>query len=246
MLLFEAVYARYGNGAHTLSNVCLEIPRGQFCVLLGTSGAGKSTLLRTVNGLVMPSGGRVSIEGEQLGRRTLPRIRRRVSMIHQSFNLVPRLSVEDNILSGALAVQPFWRVMLGVSPQPLRAKAASLALRMGLDAGQFARRAANLSGGQQQRVGIARAFLLDPDIVLADEPVASLDPRTSEQTLALLREAARERAVTVLCSLHQIDLAREFADRVVGLRSGKVVYDGPPSDLDEAAVEHIYGEVQER
>lgn len=218
------------------------LPRGVFCVLLGPSGSGKSTLLRCVNGLVEPERGTILFDGIRLDRRSLASIRRRVAMVHQHFDLVERLPVATNVLTGAIALVPAWRAYLHWFPRELREKTCALALRVGLEQRHLHRRVGELSGGQQQRVGIARAFLSDPDLLLADEPVASLDPATAQEILVLLREAARERGTTVLCSLHQPELALRFADRLLGLRAGRIVFDGPPERLDEATLARIYGD----
>jgi phosphonate transport system ATP-binding protein len=210
-------------------------------VILGPSGAGKSTLLRTVNGLVVPASGEVRVDGALLTPATLRAVRRRVGTIHQTCTLSPRLSVARNVLAGALPLVSTLRGVLGLFPAPLRRRACTLIARVGLGEEHLHRRVADLSGGERQRVGIARAFMADPRLVLADEPAASLDPATSRDVLALLREASRERAVTVLCSLHQVDLAREFADRVLGIHRGRLVFDGGGTDLDAAALALIYG-----
>ncbi|WP_114374980.1 phosphonate ABC transporter, permease protein PhnE [Elioraea thermophila] len=217
MLVFDRIGKTWPGGARALDDVSFVVPRGAFVVLLGPSGAGKSTLLRMVNGLVSPSSGAVVVDGIPVQRDTLTAVRRRVAMVHQQFNLVERLSVAANILSGAVAVVPGWRVALWWYPPDLRRRAWELCRAVGLTEREFFRRAATLSGGQQQRVGIARALILEPALLLADEPVASLDPVIAREVLALLRELARARGTTVLCSLHQIDLARDFADRIVGL-----------------------------
>jgi phosphonate transport system ATP-binding protein len=240
MLRFCDVAKHYADGTRALDGVSIEVPRGQFCVLLGPSGAGKSTLLRLVNGLATASSGQTSVDGVAVEPRHLKRLRPRVAMIHQQFNLVARASVETNVLCGALPSLPLWRAMTGVFPAALRRKACELMASVDLGEEHLDRRAGELSGGQQQRVGIARAFMLDPLVVLADEPVASLDPRTSRDVLSLLHRQSRARGCTVLCSLHQTDLAREFADRIVALRGGRVVFDGPPRAFDSAAASLLY------
>lgn len=238
---FERVTKIYPGKTAAVRELSLEIPRGQFCVLLGVSGAGKSTLLRMVNGLEAATEGQVLVDGNPAGSRGWRALRRRVGTIHQQFNLVPRSTVLENVLNGALPETPLWRSLLRrFSPEHCR-RAYRLVERVGLGEEHLFRRASALSGGQQQRVGIARAFLLKPSLVLADEPVASLDPQTSRDVLALLREASREHGCTVLCSLHQIELAREFGDRIVGLCGGRVVFDGGPYGLDDRALEVIYG-----
>jgi phosphonate transport system ATP-binding protein len=241
VLAFRGIGHVFADGTRALRGVDLHVPPGQFCVILGPSGAGKSTLLRTVNGLVVPSAGQVAVDGVAVTPRTLRAVRRRVAMIHQQFNLSPRLSVALNVLAGSLPVVPTALALLRVFPARLRRRACALVAGVGLGEEHLHRRASELSGGQQQRVGIARAFILEPAVVLADEPVASLDPAISRDVLALLCRAARERGTTVLCSLHQVELAREFADRVVGMNAGQIVSDGAPADLDDATLSLIYG-----
>ncbi|MDM0122813.1 phosphonate ABC transporter ATP-binding protein [Variovorax arabinosiphilus] len=241
MLRFDSVDMRYADGTSALKTVSLHIPRGQFCVVLGSSGAGKSTLLRMANGLVRPTAGTVHVDGVQVTAASLADIRPRIGMIHQQFNLVLRASVATNVLSGALPALPLWRAMAGLFPEAMRERACELLASVGLQPAHLNRRASELSGGQQQRVGIARAFMLAPPLVLADEPVASLDPQASGEVLELLKRQAAERGTTVLCSLHQVDLARSFADRIVALRDGVLVFDGAPQDFDAAAAQALYG-----
>jgi phosphonate transport system ATP-binding protein len=241
MLVFKGIGKRFADGTQALRNVTLSIPRGQFCVVLGPSGAGKSTLLRMVNGLAAATEGELEVDGVVIGADSLRAIRPRVGMIHQQFNLVDRSTALANVLTGALPVVPLWRVLLGLHSEALRRKAARLMLEVGLNATHLSRRVTELSGGQQQRVGIARAFMLDPSVVLADEPVASLDPKTSRDILGLLKQASHGHNATVLCTLHQMDLAREFADRLVALRAGEVVFDGAPDRLDDTMLDAVFG-----
>ena len=245
MLEFDAVQVRYPDGTQALREVSLAVPVGEFCVVLGSSGAGKSTLLRMVNGLVSPTGGTVRVAGVRVEPRSLRSVRERIGMIHQQFNLVPRSTVAANVLCGALPRVGTAAAVLGIFPQALRRKACELVAAVGLDEAHLTRRVRDLSGGQQQRVGIARAFMLDPPVVIADEPVASLDPRTSREVLDLLRRHARERGTTVLCSLHQVDLAREYADRIVALRHGRIVFDGPPAACHPSVLSSVYGQGRE-
>ncbi len=240
MIRFHALSKVWPDGTQAVANVSLEIPRGQFCVVLGPSGAGKSTLLRAVNGLVKPTQGSVAINGVALSPASERALRRRVAMIHQHFNLTNRMSVAGNVLAGLLPVVPMARALLGWFSPEHRAKACELVKNVGLQPTHLQRRAGDLSGGQQQRVGIARAFMLDPEVVLADEPVASLDPKISRDILMLIRNAARDRNTTVLCSLHQIDLAREFGDRIVGMRDARVVFDGTPAEFTDERVRALY------
>ena len=240
MLKFEKVSKTYPDGTQALKEVSVEVPKGQFCVLLGPSGAGKTTLLKMANHLVAPTTGQVSINGETIDKKSLSRLRPLVSMIHQHFNLIPRLSVEKNVISGTLPKLPLWRILFHHYKQDIRLKAAKLIASVGLEEKHFLRRASDLSGGQQQRVGIARAFILDPLVVLADEPVASLDPKISWEVLNILKQSAKERGTSVLCSLHQVELAKEFADRIIGMHNGEVVCDCDPKDLEDQQIQKIY------
>jgi phosphonate transport system ATP-binding protein len=237
---FRAVSKRFPDGTQALKGVSFNVARGAFCVLLGPSGSGKSTLLRCINGLATPSVGEVLIDGQAVTDKVLPDIRRKVSMIHQQFGLVDRASVAENMMGGALAEIPTWQALLGLYPDHFKAKACELLQSVGLSPEHLQRRAGDLSGGQRQRVGIARALMLDPQIIVADEPVASLDPRISQEIMELLRQAARQRGVTVLCSLHQVALAREHADQIVGLQSGVLIFDAPVGNLSDGDFSDIY------
>jgi phosphonate transport system ATP-binding protein len=240
MLRFLEVTKRYPGGLTAMDRVSLDVPRGQFCVVLGPSGAGKSTLLRSVNGLTETTSGTIEVGGVALTPKTLRRVRAEVAMVHQQFNLVGRLSVLTNVLTGTLPRVSTPRSIMGVFPEEYRRKACRLLADVGLEEEHLYRRASQLSGGQQQRVAIARAFILDPKVVLADEPVASLDQASSLTVMRLLRETSAQRETTVLCSLHQVELALKFADRVVGMRQGRTVFDGPPGRLDSDALARIY------
>lgn len=242
LVTFDKVSKRFDEGALALDRVSLSMPARQFCVILGPSGSGKSTLLRTVNGMVKPTGGSVTVNGNIINSSTLKKIRPRIGMVHQQFELVPRLSVINNVLSGALPAVATLRSLFGFFPSCLKRKACRLLEQVELGEEHLYRRASQLSGGQQQRVAIARAFILDPVVVLADEPVASLDPATSRSILQLLRDTAEVTGATVLCSLHQVELAREFADRIVGIHQGQICFDGPPDDLNHDQLVKIYGE----
>jgi len=241
MLDFNAITHVFPDGTRAVHNVKLTVPIGQFCVLLGPSGAGKSTLLNTVNGLVLPTGGRTALDGIEITEKTLTQIRSRIGMIHQQLHLVPRLSVLHNVLSGLLPVTPTWKALMRLFPQEQQRTACRLLEEVELEEKQIYRRASELSGGQQQRVAIARAFINAPDVVLADEPVASLDPTVSRHVLKLLRDASRQRNTTVLCSLHQVEFAVEFADRIVALNQGEIVFDDAPEALTPDRLQDIYG-----
>lgn len=239
-ICFEGIGKSWPDGTQALVDIDLHVPAGQFCVLLGHSGAGKSTLLRCVNGLETPSAGTVRVAGQAVDRTSLKALRRRIAMVHQHFGLVSRASAAANVIAGAVSALPLWRVLTGLYPEAVKRKACALMAAVGLEEAHLARRADQMSGGQQQRLGLARAFMLDPAIILADEPVASLDPALGREVLELLRAQARERGATVLCSLHQIDLARAYADRIVALHRGRVIFDGPPEQLRERELAVIY------
>jgi phosphonate transport system ATP-binding protein len=228
-----------------LDGVNLTVRRGEIVVLLGLSGSGKSTLLRHLDALELPTTGSVRVLGEDVpnltGRR-LRALRSRVGFIFQQFELVPSLSVLENVLTGALADLRGPRLGLWSYPKAKKLRALAHLDRVGLLDRAY-QRADTLSGGQQQRVAIARALMQNPSILLADEPVASLDPESSDQVMALIREIAFEEGLTVLCSLHQVDLAISWADRIVGLRHGAVVLDMPATGLSKAEVMEIYGRV---
>lgn len=240
MLRFESVSRVYDDGTRAVDDVSLHIRKGEFCVLLGPSGAGKSTLMNMVNAVVEPTGGRLTIAGVELSRKTQADVQQRVGMIHQQLHLIPRLSVLHNVLSGVLPRTGVWRSLVKSFPVADQRAACQLLEEVGLEEKHLYRRASALSGGQQQRVAIARAFISEPEVVLADEPVASLDPAMSRSVLDSLKRAAKQHDATVLCTLHQVDYALEFADRIVALRNGKVFFDGPPSALDERAQQALY------
>src|SRR5690606_24726620 len=225
---FKDVEVTYKTGLRALKGVSLTIPRGQFVVVVGLSGAGKSTLIRTVNNLVIPSTGTVTVDGNDVTHArgaALKAIRSDVGMIFQTFNLVKRSSVLRNVLAGRLGAVPAWRGVLSAFPRQDLVLAHDCLNRVGIPEKAFVRADA-LSGGQQQRVGIARALAQKPSVMLADEPVASLDPPTSHSVMTDLKRIAREDGITTIVNLHFIDMAREYADRIVGMRDGLIVFDG--------------------
>ncbi|MDH4247860.1 MAG: phosphonate ABC transporter ATP-binding protein [Deltaproteobacteria bacterium] len=244
MLSISSLVKRYPTGDLALKGVSLEIGRGETVVLIGPSGAGKSTLIRCINRLVEPTEGSIRIGGEEvvgINGSGLRRLRRRMGMIFQEFALVERLTVMENVLSGQLGYVGFWRAYLRRFPPEAIAQAFSLLQRVGLE-GFHDKRADALSGGQRQRVGIARALLQNPDILLVDEPTASLDPKTSRQIMRLLGELCSERGLGAIINMHDVPLAMQFARRIVGLRAGEIVYDGSPEELTPEGLTTIYGE----
>jgi phosphonate transport system ATP-binding protein len=244
MLRIEELDKTYRSGDAALRGVSLAVGSGQIIGLIGPSGAGKSTLIRCVNRLVQPSGGKVFLgetEITALGRRDLRRVRRRIGMIFQEFALIERLTVMENVLSGRLGYVGFWASWFRRFPQGDIAHAFALLDRVGL-MDQVDKRADALSGGQRQRVGIARALIQGPELLLVDEPTASLDPKTSRQVMRLLIEVCTERGLATIVNIHDVGLAQMFLPRIVGLRAGEVVYDGPSDRLTADVLTTIYGE----
>jgi phosphonate transport system ATP-binding protein len=242
MLVLDGVSMQYGR-TRAVTDVCLAIPRGQFVGVIGRSGAGKSTLLRMINRLGDPSSGRIAWNDDDvtaLKGRALRDWRRRCAMIFQQFNLIGRLDVLDNVLMGRLAHTAGWRAMAKLWSRDDRAIAMAALDQMGI-APLAPQRAETLSGGQQQRVAICRALVQEPEIVLADEPVASLDPRNSRIVMDALARINRHFGLTVLCNLHSLDLARGYCDRLVGMASGAVVFDDVPAALTDDVARDLYG-----
>ncbi|WP_433273802.1 phosphonate ABC transporter ATP-binding protein [Pseudonocardia xinjiangensis] len=244
MISVSRVTKDFGS-TRALRDVDLTVEQGEVVVLLGRSGSGKSTLLRHLDGLERPSAGVVEVLGEDIATlrpAALRALRGRVGMIFQRFELVPSLTVLENVLTGALSRLRGPRLGLWAYPRSLKLAAITHLDRVGLLEKTY-QRADQLSGGEQQRVAIARALMQDPRILLADEPVASLDPESSDQVMRLIREIAADDGLTVVCSLHQVDLALGWGDRIVGLRHGEVVLDTTTDGLGRAEVMEIYGRV---
>jgi phosphonate transport system ATP-binding protein len=243
MLVIERLVKDYPGNVRALDDVSLTVPDGEFLVLIGLSGSGKSTLLRCINRLVEPTAGRILLDDVDITAARaadLRAIRRNIGMIFQQFNLVRRSSVLTNVLTGRLGyVSPWQSVLNHFGEEDFRRALMNLE-RVGLRE-RAHQRADRLSGGQQQRVGIARALMQEPRIMLADEPVASLDPATSHSVLKYLQQINRE-GMTVICSLHFLSLARTYGTRVVALKGGRLMFDGLPSEIDERRFKDIYGE----
>jgi len=242
MLELSAVTRQFGAVA-AVNAVDLEVPKGQIVGVIGSSGAGKSTLLRLINRLVEPSSGSISCDGanvSSLKGRDLRLWRARCAMIFQQFNLVGRLDVLTNVLVGRVGRIGTLPVLFKHFSAEERAMAAQALDRLDL-LPQALQRADTLSGGQQQRVAIARALVQNPEIILADEPIASLDPRNAQLVMEALRRINREDGITVICNLHALDAARTYCDRIVGLSKGWIVFDGAPAKLSATAAEKIYG-----
>lgn len=242
MIRFEQVSHTFKSGTRALSQVNFEVQARDFTVFIGPSGAGKSTLLRMINGLIEPTSGLVqvgTVNLRQATRREVLHTRRSIGMVFQQFNLVKRLSALDNVLLGRLGYLPAWRNVLKAVPRQDREFALHLLDRVGM-ADHAWQRADTLSGGQQQRVGIARALAQSPRIILADEPISALDPKSSDEVMNLLRDIHERDGIQVIANLHFLDTVREYADRVIGLRKGEVVFDGTPLDLTHEAAHLLY------
>lgn len=248
ILRVENVTKVYDDSVRALDKVSFEVPRGQFLAVIGLSGSGKSTLLRCINRLIDPTEGRIVFDGHDVTAANdaeLRRIRRRIGMVFQHFNLVHRSPVMTNVLAGRLGyVNPVWS-LLNRFPKSDVDKAHKQLARVGLE-DKAHNRADALSGGQQQRVGIARALMQDPQMILADEPVASLDPVLAHSIMQYLEQINKEDGVTVLCSLHFLDLVHRYADRAVALNEGRLMFDGHPKEIDDAKFKEIYGKEAER
>ncbi len=243
-LRLRALSKRYRTGDLALDRVDLDVPAGQVMALIGPSGAGKSTLIRCVNRLVEPTSGSIvlgSTDITGLTPRGLRRARQRMGMIFQEYALVERLTVMENVLSGQLGSVGFWRSYFRRFPEATVRQAFAMLERVGLS-DHIDKRADALSGGQRQRVGIARALVQNPEILLVDEPTASLDPKTSRQIMRLVCELCAEHGLAAVINIHDVQLAQLFVQRIVGLRAGRVVFDGPPGELNADVLTEIYGE----
>lgn len=239
MIEFNKVSKIFDGTTVALEGVTAKIEQGEFVCILGPSGSGKTTLLRTVNGLVVPTSGTIRVNDIDVVPRNLQKVRHKVGMIFQQFNLVGNLSVINNVLSGSLASHQKWYSGIYIFPKALRLRALEVTDRVGLLDKAY-QRVDRLSGGQQQRVGIARALMQKPKVLLADEPIASLDPMIAYNILSLLKEISSDDNITVLCSLHQVDFALRFSHRILGLSAGKIVMDEPTKKLTVDYIRKMY------
>ncbi|MGM8851774.1 phosphonate ABC transporter ATP-binding protein [Salinicola halophyticus] len=242
MLRIQNLVKRYGHGEPVLRGLDLDVAGESVVSIIGASGAGKSTLLRCINRLVEPTEGSIELNGLELThlkREELRKARRRIGMIFQGFNLVDRLTVMENVQCGRLGYIPYWRAALRKYPAEDIERAYHLMERVGI-AHYANKRADALSGGERQRVGVVRALMQQPEILLADEPTASLDPVSSRQIMELLQTLAQELSLPVLINIHNVAEAREYTQRIVGMRFGKLIFDGKPADLDQEAMDAVY------
>jgi phosphonate transport system ATP-binding protein len=244
VLRIENLSKTYSTGDRALDNVSITIQPGEIVGLIGPSGAGKSTLIRCINRLVEPTSGKIYLDNVELAglnRKKLREARRKIGMIFQEYALVERLTVFENVMTGRLGYLPFWRSFFRKFPKKDTDRAFQLLERVGL-AAHFSKRADKLSGGQRQRVGIARALQQSPELLLVDEPTASLDPKTSRQIMRLIREMCAERHLPAIINIHDVILAQEYTERIIGLCAGRIVFDGRPDELTPAVLTDIYGE----
>ncbi len=248
MLSIRHLTKVYSDGTRALDDVSFDVPEGQFLVIIGLSGSGKSTLLRCINRLIEPTEGQViwnEIDIATLPQDELRLMRRKIGMIFQHFNLVKRSKVLTNVLAGRLGyTNPVWSIANRFSKEDMQLALNNLN-RVGI-ADQANKRADELSGGQQQRVGIARALMQNPELMLVDEPVSALDPATSHSIMRYLEELNKKDNMTIVCSLHFLSLARAYADRIIALKDGIMVFDGPPTEIDDNRFREIYGEEAEQ
>ncbi len=244
MLTIQHLKKRYKTGPWVLKDISFEVPDGEIVGLIGPSGAGKSTLIRCVNRLIDPSEGQITLDDVQLSHLSASKIReqrRHIGMIFQEYALVERLSVMENVLSGRLGYLPFWRTFLRKYPEQDINNAFEYLDRVGL-IDHANKRADELSGGQRQRVGIARALAQDPRLLLVDEPTASLDPKNSRQIMRLIQSICREKSLSAIINIHDVPLAMQFVDRIIGLQGGAIVFDDKPENLTEDVLTRIYGD----
>lgn len=242
MLKIEKLSKTYDSGTYALQDVSLVIDPGEFVVVLGKSGSGKSTLLRCINRLVEPTSGRIFLNETEITGASpsrLRELRKKIGMVFQQYNLVERFSVQTNVLSGKLASMSNIASLLNLFPEADVEKSRQVLNRLGL-AGKDLKRSDKLSGGQQQRVGLARALMQNPELILADEPVSSLDPATSNQIMDLLTEFNEKDGMAVICNLHLPSLAKAYGSRIIVLSKGRIVYDGSPTDLSEDKLNSFY------
>ena len=242
MIEFKNVYKTYPNGFTALKNVNLNIEQGEFVAIIGLSGAGKSTILRCINRMHDIQQGTLTVDGvdvESLSGKSLRRFRRKVGMIFQSFNLVSRSTVIKNVLTADVPDMPFWRVLFGIFTKEQKMRALESLDKVGILDKAYTR-CDQLSGGQQQSVALARTLNQNPSIILADEPVASLDPVTARQVMSDFVRINKEYKITILLNIHHVDLALNYCDRVIGVRAGEIVFDGPASSITQEQLDEVY------
>ena len=243
LLRFEHVEKKYGNGVHALKDINLQIGRGEFVSIIGPSGSGKSTLLRSINRLNPITSGNIYLNQDNISSKKgkeLRQLRQKIGMVFQNYNLVERLSVLQNVLHGKLGAMKGIKGVIGYYSEEDKTEAIEILEELGLRDFIY-NRASDLSGGQKQRVGIARAIMQDPILLLCDEPIASLDPSSAKTIMDMLYQMTTKRNIACIVNLHQIDVAKKYSSRIIGLSKGSVVFDGTPEELTEFEIEKIYG-----
>ena len=240
LLTIKAAKKIYDGGINALDGVSITIHKNEIVAILGSSGAGKSTLIRSILGLVALDDGAIFFKSKTPIANNFQLLRSSISTIYQNFNLVSRSTVLTNIILGKISTISSWRILFNAWPKGFQMKAFELLKEVGLQDINLNKRVENLSGGQQQRIGIARALMGDPELILADEPVSSLDPETAKEILKLLRKTAKKKKISILCSLHQVEFAKYFADRIIGMNNGKIIFDKASNKLSKLDLNKIY------
>ena len=240
LLTIKAAKKIYDGGINALDGVSITIHKNEIVAILGSSGAGKSTLIRSILGLVALDDGAIFFKSKTPIANNFQLLRSSISTIYQNFNLVSRSTVLTNIILGKISTISSWRILFNAWPKGFQMKAFALLKEVGLQDINLNKRVENLSGGQQQRIGIARALMGDPELILADEPVSSLDPETAKEILKLLRKTAKKKKISILCSLHQVEFAKYFADRIIGMNNGKIIFDKASNKLSKLDLNKIY------
>ena len=240
LLTIKAAKKIYDGGINALDGVNITIHKNEIVAILGSSGAGKSTLIRSILGLVALDDGAIFFKSKTPIANNFQLLRSSISTIYQNFNLVSRSTVLTNIILGKISTISSWRILFNAWPKDFQMKAFALLKEVGLQDINLNKRVENLSGGQQQRIGIARALMGDPELILADEPVSSLDPETAKEILKLLKKTAKKKKIIILCSLHQVEFAKYFADRIIGMNNGKIIFDKASNKLSKLDLNKIY------
>jgi phosphonate transport system ATP-binding protein len=243
LLELKHVTKNYNGTTLALDDISFSVAEGEFVSIIGPSGAGKSTLLRCINRMIEPSGGEISFDGvvtSKLGKSELRKLRTKIGMIFQHYNLVDRLTVIENVLHGRLGYKSTLEGVLGRYSRDEKKQACRIINLLGLDE-QIYQRCDRLSGGQKQRVGIGRALIQNPKLILCDEPIASLDPSAAKIIMDHLRNVSTQMGITIIVNLHQVDVAMKYADRIIGVNKGKIVFDGSPDELTSERIADIYG-----
>lgn len=243
VLEVKNIFKSYDGKKNVLDDISLEFKEGELISIIGSSGAGKSTFLRCLNKMISPSSGEIIFNNENLtnaNKKDIKRIRTKIGMIFQHYNIVKQLTTIENVLHGKLGQMSSWKGMLGLYTEQDKREAFQLLKELGLKGHEY-KKCGNLSGGQKQRVGIARALIQNPHLILCDEPIASLDPQSAKIIMDILKDITEKKGITCIANLHQVDVALKYSDRIVGLKNGKILFNGPPSKLTPEIIHDIYG-----